>query len=75
MGTKFLSPESLEVDPCDLGRWERGSWGLPLHMGSQVLISEYDMDVYMATLSGGEACHDLCWELGRAEELTCVMKL
>jgi hypothetical protein len=36
-----------------------------VHMGSQVLNPNYDMDAYMATLSGGEAQYLYC-ELGRA---------
>ena len=37
-----------------------------VHMGSQVVSPNYDMDAYMATLYGGEAW-DLCCELGRAK--------
>ena len=37
-----------------------GTYHLPLPTGSQVLISNYDMNAYMATLFGGEPW-DLCW--------------
>ena len=60
------SPKSLEVNPCNLSRWEHGSLDLPLHTRSQNLMSKYDMDAYMATFLGGEA-QDLWWELGRAK--------
>ena len=43
-------------NPCNLSRWEHGSRDLPLIThGSQGLSPKYDMDVYMATLFGGEA--------------------
>ena len=34
--THVPSPKSVEVNPCNLSRWEQGSWDLPLHKGSQV---------------------------------------
>ena len=30
------SPKSLNVNPCNLSRWDHGSWDLPLHTWSQV---------------------------------------
>ena len=55
--------KSLEVNLCNLNGWGHGSWDLSLHIGFQVPSPKYDMDVCMATLSGGETW-DLCWELG-----------
>ena len=37
---RILTPHSQVtwgVDPCNLNRWEHGSWDLPLHTGSSVL--------------------------------------
>ena len=31
--SQVLNPESLEVNLCNLNRWEHGSWDLPLHVG------------------------------------------
>ena len=59
MGSQVLSPSSIEVDMCNLHGSKHGSWDLPLHIESHVLSAKYDMDAYMATLSGGEAW-DLC---------------
>jgi hypothetical protein len=64
-----LSPQSLEVIPCNLNHWEHGNWDWPFRMDSQVLSPKHDMDAYMATLFGGEAW-DLCWELDRAKRQT-----
>ena len=47
MGSRALSPMSLEVNPCNLNRWERGSWDLPLHMESQVMSPKYDIIAYL----------------------------
>ena len=66
MGPQVLSPKSHEVNPCKLNCWEHGSWGLPLHTGSQVPSPNYDMDAYMATLFRREAW-DLCCKLGQAK--------
>jgi hypothetical protein len=66
---QVLRRSSLRVKSCNLNHWEHGSWDLALHVGSQIPSPSYDMDVYMTTLSGGEA-RDLCWELGRAKNYT-----
>ena len=34
LGPGHTGPESLDVNACNLNRWEHGSWALPLHMGS-----------------------------------------
>ena len=41
------------------------SWDFPLHMGSQVVGPNYDMDAYMATLFGDESWN-LCCKFYRA---------
>ena len=55
MGSQVLSHESLEVNLYNLNHREHENWNLPLHMGSQVLSHEYNMDVYLTTLFEGEA--------------------
>ena len=59
---KVLSPNSFEVNPSNISRWEHGSWDLSLHTRSQVLSLKYDMNAYMIALFVGEA-QGLCWEL------------
>ena len=48
------SLKALEVNLCNLNRREDKSWDLPLHTGSQVLSSKYDINTYIITLLGGE---------------------
>ena len=50
-------PKSLEVNPCNLNRPLR-EWQLALNnfTRSQVLSLKYDMDAYMTTFFGVEAC-------------------
>ena len=67
--SQVLSPKPLEVDLCNFSHPKHGSWDSTLHMGSQVLSSKFDMDVYVATFLGGEA-QDLCRESGQAKSLT-----
>ena len=45
-----------------------------LHTGSHVLSPKYDMDAYMATVSGGETW-DLCSGLGPAQSWTQLSTL
>ena len=56
MGSQVLSPSSLEVNMCDLSRWEHRSWHLSLHTGSQVLISYSSLEVTL--------CNPSRWEHG-----------
>jgi hypothetical protein len=57
-GSQVLSLKSLEVNHTILAIEKHGSWDLSVHTGSEILISKYDVDVYMTTLFGGEA-----WDL------------
>ena len=47
--SQVLKLNSLKLNSNNLSHWEYESWDLPLHMGSQVLSLNYDVDVYMAT--------------------------
>ena len=62
------SPNSHVTWGQSMQSWLLRSWvlGLTTSQGTQVLGPKYDMNAYMATLSGGEAWN-LCWELGRAK--------
>jgi hypothetical protein len=66
VGSQVLSLKSLEVNPCNLNLKSMKVGTIPLHMGSQILSPNYDMDVYMTTFFGGEAW-DLCGELGQVK--------
>ena len=37
--SQVLSPKPLEVNPCNLSRWEQGSWDLSLHTGPKAQVS------------------------------------
>ena len=67
MGSQVLSPQSLEVNPCNLNSWKHGSWDFTTSHGSQVLGPKYDMDASMTTLLEMTHAWDLCWESDRAK--------
>ena len=41
-------------------------------IGTKFLSPKYDVDAYMATLSGGRV-GDLCWELGRTKSVDPIL--
>ena len=57
MGSQVLNPKSLEVNMCK--SLSLRAWKLGLITSHGVPSPKYDMDVYTATLYGGEA-RDLC---------------
>ena len=52
-------PKSLEINVCNLSRWEHESWDLPLHTMSQTLSPKYDMTVIF-----GEETWNMCLAIG-----------
>ena len=61
-GSQVLSPKSLEVNPCNLSRWEFGSWDLLLYTGLKSLVSSM---TWMSTWQhsfGGEVRLGTCVE-------------
>ena len=65
-GSQVPSPKSLEIDLCNLSRWEHGKLKLTTSHGSRVLSPKYDVDDYVATFTEAKTW-DLCWELGWAK--------
>ena len=67
-------PKSREVNPCNLNRWERGNWDLPLHTESQVPSPR--SQVWRGCLHGNTFWKwglDLCCELGQAKSYNLTL--